>query len=82
MLMFLEARHLFSRFIVPFFSKKKRGVFSNFFSNMKAYVIVRGSVANIRNIVAMRSDQKLFAFTVANDLVLVLIDYSDNLCFG
>ena len=39
------------------------------FSNMKAYVVVRGSVANIRNIVAMRSDQKLFAFTVANDLV-------------
>ena len=36
---------------------------------MKAYVIVRGSVANIRNIVAMRSDQKLFAFSVANDLV-------------
>ena len=63
MLMFLEARHLFSRFIVPFFLKKKK------FSNMKAYVIVRGSVANIRNIVAMRSDQKLFAFTVANDLV-------------
>ena len=48
------------------FLEKKRGVFSNFFSNMKAYVIVRGSVANI---VAMRSDQKLFAFTVANDLV-------------
>ena len=62
-LMFLEARHLFSRFIVPFFLKKK------VFSNMKAYVVVRGSVANIRNIVAMRSDQKLFAFTVANDLV-------------
>ena len=36
---------------------------------MKAYVIVRGFVAIIRNIVAMRSDQKLFAFTVANDLV-------------
>ena len=69
MLMFLEARHLFSRFIVPFFLKKK-GSFLEFFSNMKAYVIVRGSVANIRNIVAMRSDQKLFAFTVANDLVL------------
>ena len=69
MLMFLEARHLFSRFIVPFFLKKKKGgVFSNF-SNMKAYVVVQGSVANIRNIVAMRSDQKLFAFTVANDLV-------------
>jgi len=67
-LMFLEARHLFSRFIVPFFLQKKRGVSSNF-SNMKAYVVVRGSVANIRNIVAMRSDQKLFAFTVANDLV-------------
>ena len=47
---------------------KKRG-FSGIFSNMKAYVIVRGSVANIRNIVAMRSDQKLFDFTVANDLV-------------
>ena len=44
-------------------------VFSNFFSNMKAYVIVRGPVANIRNIGAMRSNQKLFAFTVANDLV-------------
>lgn len=47
----------------------KKRVFSNFFSNMKAYVVVRGPVANIRNIVAMRSDQKLFAFTVANDLV-------------
>ena len=70
MLMFLEARHLFSRFIVPFFlKKKKKRSFLEFFSNMKAYVIVRGSVANIRNIVAMRSDQKLFAFTVANDLV-------------
>ena len=32
-------------------------------------MIVRGSVAIIRNIVAMRSDQKLFDFTVANDLV-------------
>ena len=52
-LMFLEAGHLFSRI----------------FSNMKAYVIFRGSVANIKNIVATRSDQKLFAFTVANDLV-------------
>ena len=50
------------------FLKKKRGVSWNF-SNMKVYVVVRGSVANIRNIVAMRSDQKLFAFTVANDLV-------------
>jgi len=68
-LMFLEARHLFSRFIVPFFSKKKKGGVSSNFSNMKAYVVVQGSVANIRNIVAMRSDQKLFAFTVANDLV-------------
>ena len=67
-LMFLEARHLFSRFIVPFFLKKKRE-FPRIFSNMKAYVIVRGFVAIIRNIVAMRSDQKLFAFTVANDLV-------------
>lgn len=66
-LMFLEARHLFSRFIVPFFLKKKG--FSRIFSNMKVYVIVRGSVAKIRNIVAMRSDQKPFAFTVANDLV-------------
>ena len=47
---------------------KKKG-FPRIFSNMKAYMIVRGSVANIRNIVAMRSDQKLFAFTVANDLV-------------
>ena len=36
---------------------------------MKAYVVVRVSVANIRNIVAMRSDHNLFAFTVANDLV-------------
>ena len=67
--MFLEARHLFSRFIVPFFLKKKKKEFPRIFSNMKAYVVVRGSVANIRNIVAMRSDQKLFAFTVANDLV-------------
>ena len=50
------------------FSKKKKG-FSRIFSNMKAYVIVRDSVANIRNIVAMRSDQKLFDFTVANALV-------------
>ena len=55
-LMFLVARHLFSR--------EKRVS-----SNMKAYVVVRGPVANIRNIVAMRSDQKLFALTVANDLV-------------
>ena len=68
-LMFLEARHLFSRFIVTFFSKKKKREFPRIFSNMKAYVIVRGFVAIIRNIVAMRSDQKLFAFTVANDLV-------------
>ena len=44
--MFLEARHLFSRFIVPL-SQKRR--FSRILSNMKAYVIVRGSVANIRN---------------------------------
>ena len=51
-----------------FVSKRNLG-FLEFFSNMKAYVIVRGSVANIRNIVAMRSGQKLFAFTVANDLV-------------
>ena len=48
---------------------KKKGFFEFFFSNMKAYVIVRGSVANIRNIVAMRRDQKLFTFSVANDLV-------------
>ena len=47
----------------------KKGEFSSNFSNMKAYVVVQGSVANIRNIVAMRSDQKLFPFTVANDLV-------------
>ena len=50
------------------FSIKKRE-FPRIFSNMKAYVVVRGPVANIRNIVAIRSDQKLFAFTVANDLV-------------
>ena len=69
-LMFLEARHLFLRFSVPFFfSKKKKKEFPRIFSNMKAYVVVRGPVANIRNIVAIRSDQKLFAFTVANDLV-------------
>ena len=48
---------------------KKTREFPRIFSNMKAYVIVRGSVANIRNIVAMRSDQKLFDFTVENDLV-------------
>ena len=66
-LMFLEARHLFSRFIVPFFKKKK--AFSRILSNMKVYVVVQGSFANIRNIVVMRSDQKLFTFSVANDLV-------------
>ena len=59
---------VFTLYCTIFFFPKKKGVSSNF-SNMKAYVVVRGSVANIRNIVAMRSDQKLFAFTVANDLV-------------
>ena len=56
--MFLDARHLFSHSIVPFFlfyhlpkkkKTKKKAVSSNF-SNMKAYVVVRGSVANIRSI--------------------------------
>ena len=65
---FGDQTFVFTLYCTIFFSKKKRGVSSNF-SNMKAYVVVRGSVANIRNIVAMRSDQKLFAFTVANDLV-------------
>ena len=66
MLMFLEARHVFTLYCTIFL--KKKGFF-RIFSNMKAYVIVRGSVANIRNIVAMRSNQKLFTFSVANDLV-------------
>ena len=35
---------------------------------MKAYVIVRGSVANIRNTVD-DNDPKLFTFSVANDFV-------------
>jgi len=56
--MFLEARHLFSRFIVPFFLKKKG--FSRIFSNMKAYVIVRGSVANIRNIVDEKGPEIIY----------------------
>ena len=65
--MFLEARHLFSRFIVPFFlscniflkKRKKKGVSSNF-SNMKAYVVVRGSVANIRSIVDERGPEIIY----------------------
>ena len=60
---------VFTLYCTIFFLKKKKGGVSSNFSNMKAYVVVQGSVANIRNIVAMRSDQKLFAFTVANDLV-------------
>ena len=63
--MFLEARHLFSRLYCTIYLEKKG--LSRILSNMKAYVIVGGlgSVANIRNIV----DQKLFTFSVANDLV-------------
>ena len=57
-LMFLEARHLFSRFIVPFFLKKKS--FLQFFSNMKAYFIVPGSVANIRNIVDKKGREIIY----------------------
>ena len=37
-------------------------------TNTKAYVIVRGSVTNIRNIVD-DNDPKLFTFSVGNDLV-------------
>ena len=48
MLMFLEARHLFSRPCCTIYLKKGP---SRILSNMKAHVIVRGSVANIRNIV-------------------------------
>ena len=47
---------------------RKEKEFSRILSNMKAYVIVRGFVANIRNIVD-DNDQKLFTFSVANDLV-------------
>ena len=60
--MFLEARHLFSRFIVTFFfckKKKKDGVSSNF-SNMKAYVVVRFSVANIRNMVDDKAPEIIY----------------------
>ena len=48
---------LVSRFIVPFFEKKR---FSRIFSNMKAYVIVRGSVANIRNIVDEKGPEVIY----------------------
>ena len=48
MLMFLEAIHLFSRPCCTIYLKKG---LSRILSNMKAHVIVRGSVANIRNIV-------------------------------
>ena len=48
MLMFLEARHLFSRPYCTIYLKKE---LSRILSNMKARVIVRGSVANSRNIV-------------------------------
>ena len=52
MLMFLEARHLFLRFYLCRASRKKG--FSPILSNMKAYVFVRGSVANISDM----SDKK------------------------
>ena len=66
-MMFLEARHLFSGLCCTLFLKKKKR-FSRIWSNMKAYVIVQGFVANIRNIVD-HNDPKLFTSSVANDLV-------------
>ena len=41
------------------FLKKKKGVSSNF-SNMKAYVVVRGSVANIRIIVDEKGPEIIY----------------------
>ena len=67
MLMFLEARHLFSRLYCTIYLKKKERL-SRILTNMKAYVIVRGSVANIRNTVD-DNDPKLFTFSIANDFV-------------
>ena len=59
MLMFLEARHLFSRLYLYHLSKKKRG-FPRILSNMKAYVVVQGSVANIRSIVDEKGPEIIY----------------------
>ena len=51
---------IFTLYCTIFLKKrKKKGVSSNF-SNMKAYVVVRGSVANIRSIVDERGPEIIY----------------------
>ena len=56
--MFLEARHLSSRPYCTIYLEKKG--LSRILSNIRAYVIVRGSVTNIRNIVDEKGPETIY----------------------
>ena len=49
---------VFTLYCTIFLKKKKE--FSRIFSNMKAYVVARGSVANIRNIVDEKGPETIY----------------------
>ena len=58
MLIFLEARHSFSLLYCTIYRKKRE--LSRILSNMHAYVIVRGSVTNIRNMVDEKGPEAIY----------------------
>ena len=59
MLIFLEARHLFSWLYCTIYRKKIKEL-SRMLSNMNAYVIVQGSVTDIRNIVYKKGPEMIY----------------------